>query len=176
MGWQALEQWGDDVVRGEPLAGGAGVNQVRTVRINGERAVARLGNRSDADLAWEMNLLRHLDRHGVAVPVPIPTPDGRWFVQGLVVMSYVAGEPPQSTADWRRVAATLRQLHQLSQGCPNAPAGNRPPTYYAPKPGPESTFTSCRLRPSFAAERRGHVRPANPPASSTATLTRATSA
>lgn len=121
MGWQALEQWGDDVVRGEPLAGGAGVNQVWSVRINGERAVARLGDRGDADLAWETNLLQHLDRHGVAVPVPIPTADGRWFVDGLVVMSYVEGEPPQTVADWRRVAATLREVHQLSQGWPQRP-------------------------------------------------------
>lgn len=121
MGWQALEQWGDDVARGEPLAGGAGVNQLRSVRIHGERAVARLGTRSDADLAWETDLLRHLDRHGVAVPVPIPTPDGRWFVEGLVVMSYVEGEPPQTAEDWRRVAAALREVHQLSQGWPQRP-------------------------------------------------------
>ena len=26
VGWEALEQWGDDVVRVEPLTGGAGVN------------------------------------------------------------------------------------------------------------------------------------------------------
>lgn len=121
VGWQALELWGDDVVREEPLAGGAGVNQVWTVRIDGERAVARLGNRSDADLAWETRLLRHLDRHGVPVPVPISTPDGRWFVRGLVVMSYVEGEPPRTAADWRRVAAALRKVHQLTQGWPQRP-------------------------------------------------------
>jgi hypothetical protein len=32
------------------------------VRINGNLAVGRLGARSDADLAWETELLRHLDR------------------------------------------------------------------------------------------------------------------
>lgn len=121
MGWQTLEQWGADVVREEPLAGGAGVNQVWSVRINGARAVARLGNRSNDDLAWEMNLLRHLNRHGVAVPVPIPTPDGRWFVEGIVVMSHVEGRPPQTKADWSRVATTLRRVHQLSRGWPQRP-------------------------------------------------------
>jgi Ser/Thr protein kinase RdoA (MazF antagonist) len=36
-------------------------------------AVARLGVRSDADLAWEIELLQHLHYEGLAVPVPIPT-------------------------------------------------------------------------------------------------------
>ncbi len=74
------------------------------LRINGKRAVARLGGRSDADLAWETNLLRHLDGRGMVVPTPIPTPDGRWFVEGMVVMSYLEGESPQTAADWSRVA------------------------------------------------------------------------
>ena len=50
MGWEALEQWGDDVARIERLAGGV-ANDVRSVRVNGYRAVGRLGSRSDADLA-----------------------------------------------------------------------------------------------------------------------------
>jgi Ser/Thr protein kinase RdoA (MazF antagonist) len=73
MGWEALEQWGDDVARVEPLSGGV-VNEVWSVRVNGQFAVARLGARSDADLEWETDLLRHLDRQGLTVPVPIATP------------------------------------------------------------------------------------------------------
>ena len=65
-----LEQWGDDVARIEPLAGGV-ANDVWSVRINGRLAVGRLGTRSDADLAWETELLKHLDRNGLTVPVPI---------------------------------------------------------------------------------------------------------
>lgn len=116
VGWEALGQWGDGAVRIEPLSGGAGVNEVWRVRVYGHLAVARLGNRGDADLEWETGLLRHLDRAGIAVPVPVPTADGREFAGGLVVMSYVAGGPPETTADWRRVAATLRQLHRLTHG------------------------------------------------------------
>ena len=52
MGWEALEQWGDGVARIEPLAGGV-ANDVWSVRMEGHLAVARLGARSDADLAWE---------------------------------------------------------------------------------------------------------------------------
>ncbi|MGA8458013.1 MAG: hypothetical protein WB800_21610, partial [Streptosporangiaceae bacterium] len=62
MGWEALGRWGDDVVRVEPLTGGVGVSEVWSVRVNGHLAVGRLGQRSDADLAWETGLLRHLDR------------------------------------------------------------------------------------------------------------------
>ena len=120
MGWEALEQWGADAARLEPLAGGV-ANQVWSVRVNGQLAVGRLGARSDADLAWETDLLRHLDRSGLAVPVPIATRDGRLFVDGLVVMTYVSGGPPESEADWRRVADTLRRLHRLTQGWPQRP-------------------------------------------------------
>jgi Ser/Thr protein kinase RdoA (MazF antagonist) len=91
------------------------------VRVNGHLAVARLGARSDADLAWETELLHHLDREGLTVPVPIPTTDGRLFVEGLVVMTYVEGQPPETEADWRRVAVTLRQLHRLTRRWPQRP-------------------------------------------------------
>ncbi len=121
MGWEALEQWGADVVRGEPLTGGVGVNEVWSVRVDGRVAVGRLGRRGDADLAWETDLLRHLDRAGMAVPVPIPTADGRYFADGLVVMTYVEGRSPETEADWRRVADTLRRLHRLTDGWPQRP-------------------------------------------------------
>ena len=120
MGWEALRRWGDDATRVEPLSGGV-VNQVWSVRVNGQRAVARLGSRSDADLAWETDLLRHLDRQGVTVPVPIATESGRLFADGLVVMTYVEGDPPETEADWRRVADALRQLHRLTHGWPQRP-------------------------------------------------------
>jgi len=120
MGWQTLEQWGDDVALIERLAGGV-ANQVWSVRVNGQLAVARLGSRSDADLAWETDLLIHLDRAGLTVPVPIPTMYGRLFADGLVVMTFVEGGPPETEADWRRVADTLRQLHRVTQDWPQRP-------------------------------------------------------
>ena len=120
VGWEALERWGDDVVRIEPLAGGV-ANDVWSVRVDGHLAVGRLGGRSDADLAWETELLRHLDREDLTVPVPIPTADGRLFVDGLVLMTYVEGGPPETEADWRRVADTLHRLHGLTEGWPQRP-------------------------------------------------------
>ncbi|MFC0004821.1 phosphotransferase enzyme family protein [Micromonospora siamensis] len=120
MGWEALRQWGDDVARIEPLTGGV-ANDVWSVRVDGRLAVARLGRRSDADLAWESALLRHLDGAGLTVPVPIPTVDARLFADGLVVMTYLEGVPPETPADWRRVAGTLRELHRLTRGWPQRP-------------------------------------------------------
>src|SRR4029453_4657338 len=99
-GWEALEQWGADVARIEPLAGGV-ANDVWSVRVNGHLAVARLGARSDADLAGEPAPLPHPAHLGLTVPVPIPTTPGRLFADGLVVMTYVEGGPPETEADWR---------------------------------------------------------------------------
>jgi Ser/Thr protein kinase RdoA (MazF antagonist) len=122
VGWEALEQWGDDVARIERCRTGV-ANEVWTVRVDGHLAVGRLGKRSDADLSWETELLRHLDREGMTVPVPmpIPTADGRHFADGLVVMTYVEGRLPETEADWRRVADTLRELHRLTHGWPQRP-------------------------------------------------------
>ncbi|GIJ11029.1 phosphotransferase enzyme family protein [Micromonospora andamanensis] len=120
MGWEALGQWGADAARVERLTGGV-ANDVWSVRVDGRRAVGRLGTRSDADLAWETELLRHLDSAGLTVPVPIPTSDGRLFADGLVVMTYLEGGPPETPADWSRVADTLRELHRLTRGWPQRP-------------------------------------------------------
>ena len=38
VGWEALDQWGDDVGRIEPLTGGVGVNEVWSVGVNGRLA------------------------------------------------------------------------------------------------------------------------------------------
>ena len=120
VGWEALDQWGDDVARIERFQTGV-ANEVWSVRVDGRLAIGRLGRRSDADLAWETELLRHLDREGVTVPVPIPTADRRDFADGLVVMTHVEGGPPETEADWCRVADTLRHLHRLTQGWPQRP-------------------------------------------------------
>jgi Phosphotransferase enzyme family len=107
MGWDALSLWGNDVVRLEPLKGGV-ANDVWSVRVNGRPAVARLGNRSNADLAWEAKLIQHLDQAGLTVPVPIPSIDGRLFADGLMVMTYMEGGPPETERVARCRAAWAR--------------------------------------------------------------------
>ena len=120
VGWEALGLWGKDAARIERLSGGV-ANDVWSVRVRGQLAVGRLGTRSDVDLAWETELLQHLDRQGLNVPVPVPTADGRLFVDGLMVMEYMPGGPSETEADWRCVAETLRELHRLTQGWPQRP-------------------------------------------------------
>jgi Ser/Thr protein kinase RdoA (MazF antagonist) len=120
VGWDALSHWGEDAVRIEPLSGGF-ANDVWSLQVHGQPAVGRLGRRSDADLGWETGLLIHLDSGGLTVPLPIPTLDGRQFVDGLVVMPYLDGGPPETQADWGRVADTLRHLHRLTQSWPQRP-------------------------------------------------------
>ncbi len=120
LGWEALRLWDEDASRIEALSGGV-ANDVWSVRIKGQVAVGRLGTRSDADLRWETELLQHLDRQGFTVPLPIPTRDGRLFVDGLVLMTYLEGRPPETESDWRRVADTLGQLHSLTKSWPQRP-------------------------------------------------------
>ena len=159
MGWQALEQWGDDAARIERLAGGV-ANQVWSVRVHGQVAVARLGARSDADLAWETDLMLHLDREGLTVPVPLPTTDGRLFADGLVVMSYVEGGPPETEADWRRVADTLRRLHRLTRDWPQRPGWSSSTDLLAAEVGTKIDLTAmpaeavARCRAAWARLRR----------------------
>jgi Ser/Thr protein kinase RdoA (MazF antagonist) len=76
---------------------------------------------SGADLAWETELLVHLDSAGLTVPLPIPAADGRLFADGLVVMDHLEGGPPRTQGDWRRVADVLREVHRLTQGWPQRP-------------------------------------------------------
>lgn len=120
MGWTALELWGPRVTRIERLTGGV-ANDVWSIDVNGRPAVGRLGRRSDDDLAWEAALMRHLDAEGLSVPLPIPTTDGRLFVDGLMVMTHLDGRTPATPDDWRRVAEALRTLHRLTKGWPQRP-------------------------------------------------------
>lgn len=56
--------------------GGGSVNDIREVRLDGERLVGRLTQRSDADLAWEVRLITALDEAGLGVPKLVPTASG----------------------------------------------------------------------------------------------------
>jgi len=114
MGWEALELWGRARVI-ERLSGGVR-NDVRLVKLGDRRLVARLGDRSDEDLAWETELAGSLAASGLPVPELVPAIDGRPFVDGFVVMEIVKGRQPESHEDWRMVADYLERLHELTRG------------------------------------------------------------
>src|SRR3712207_8217849 len=70
-----------------------------------DRKSTRL-NSSHANISYAVFCLtkqyRHLDRQGMPVPVPIPTRDGRHFADGLAVMSYLQGRPPETESEDRQ--------------------------------------------------------------------------
>jgi len=149
VGWDALEHWGADAVRVDRLTGGV-ANDVWRVRVNGVLAVGRLGARSDADLAWETELLAHLASAGLAVPAPIPTTDGRLFADGLTVMTYLDGGPPENDADWQRVVDYLRELHRLTKNWPQRPGWRSSVDYLLADTG---TKVDLRAMPAEAVAR-----------------------
>lgn len=102
------------------LAGGAR-NAVWLAQLANRTVVIRRSTRPQAALEWEFDLLRHLDRNGIAVPLPIQTADGRDHVDGVHVIDHIDGAPPKSTADWHAVVATLKRLHECTTGWPQRP-------------------------------------------------------
>ena len=113
-----LGAWGP--VRAVRSLGGGNRNEVVEVELGGRRLVARRSRRTAASLTWEIRLLEHLGRSGVRVPAVVPTPDGRRYVAGVVLMTWLDGRPPAS-GDWPAVAATLRRVHEVTRGWPQRP-------------------------------------------------------
>ena len=105
------------------------------------------------------------------MPLPIPTMDGRLFTEGLVVITYVEGGPPETEGDWRRVADTLRQLHRLTQSWPQRPGWRASTDLLYAESGTRIDLGGCRLRALLDAEPRGRGSPNARHASFTATQT-----
>jgi Ser/Thr protein kinase RdoA (MazF antagonist) len=115
---ETLAAWSGTSVVG-PLGGG-NRNPVLEVRRAGRRLVARRSRRSAASLDWELDLLDHLAAHGLRVPAVVPADHGHRHVAGVVVQTWLEGEPP-GPGDWPEVAATLRRVHELTAGWPQRP-------------------------------------------------------
>ncbi|MDX3072574.1 phosphotransferase enzyme family protein [Streptomyces sp. NPDC088354] len=113
-----LRAWGGIQVVG-PLSGGHR-NEVLEVRRGRRRWVARRSRRRSAALEWELDLLEYLGAHGFTVPGVVPAADGRRHIDGLVVQTWVEGEPP-APRDWPAVAAELRRLHTLTENWSQRP-------------------------------------------------------
>jgi Ser/Thr protein kinase RdoA (MazF antagonist) len=118
----ALDAWDPDGVVLERLGGGHR-NRVWAVRVGGRRGVARDSGpgRSGPALDWELDLLEELAGAGFTVPAPLPARDGRRRVGGLVVSTWLEGDPPRGERDWRLVADELARLHRLTAGRPQRP-------------------------------------------------------
>ena len=117
---QALAAWGTSAVLGDSLGGGHR-NDVREVHLNGTRHAARRSPRSAPTIAWELDLLAFLAKNGLRVPAPIPARDGALHQDGLVLFTWLDGDPPSTEDDWRRVARDLDRLHALTVAWPQRP-------------------------------------------------------
>lgn len=104
----------------EPLTGGVR-NIVHRAHRAGEDVVVRRSGRSTESLDWELDLLGHLDGHGIRVPALVPADDGRRHVAGVVVQRWLPGGPPVTGEDWAAVVVTLQGVHALTQGWPQRP-------------------------------------------------------
>lgn len=116
----ALPAWSRHA-RIEERLGGGHRGAVWSVRIDGARYAARVSDRSQPALAWELALLMALDRAGLWVPTPLPAPDGRLQVNEVVMLTWLDGEAPRTAHDWRLVGWTLRRIHALTRNRPQRP-------------------------------------------------------
>ncbi len=115
---KALEPWGAVEVDAEV----SGLrNRVWTIRLHGERCVARQNDRSGEALDWELDLLGALHDEGFIVPLPIATASGERRVGGLVVLSFIEGREPAGKRDAELVGDELRRLHSLMPAGPQRP-------------------------------------------------------
>ena len=89
------------------------------------------------------------------MPVPISTMDGRLFADGMVVMTLMDGERPETEADWRRVAETLRRLHGSTKGWPQRPGWRSSTDLLNVTTGRRSTSGRCPLKALLDAGQRG---------------------
>lgn len=117
---RSLAAWDTAAVVESRLSGGRR-NAVWAVRIGSRRYAARLSRRSAAALAWELHLLEYLTTAGLYVPRPIPTNAGVRSIDGVVLFSWIDGDPPASMRDWEHVVVALRQLHDLTRMWPQRP-------------------------------------------------------
>jgi Ser/Thr protein kinase RdoA (MazF antagonist) len=60
--------------------------------------------RSEASLAWELQLLCTLSNRGFLVPAPVACETGSLSYEGVVVQDWIDGHEPSSDDEWRLVA------------------------------------------------------------------------
>src|SRR5574340_145761 len=119
-----LEGYG---LRGErltaaPLEGGAD-NLNLLVDAAGRRVVLRRYSRTpEAEIEWELQLIRLLSARGFATPAVFPRADGAPFADFLgrpaALFSFLPGRDgdPESAEDGAQTAAAIAELHLLTRG------------------------------------------------------------
>lgn len=138
---QALGLWGVTGARAELVA--ARENHVYRVSAPDRTLALRLHRpdyRSAAELDAELHWMAALAQGGLAVPAPVPMPDGRlWLTLGcrpVDMLSWIAGQPmgrdgrlsalADPHAAYRQLGEQMARLHDLSDRWPRPPGFSRP--------------------------------------------------
>jgi Ser/Thr protein kinase RdoA (MazF antagonist) len=121
-----------------------GMNDIYEVRLAAQRyalKAARAGKCTDAEYAYEQDLVQHLAKAGFAVPAPVPQKDGASFFtlqapegpRQMALMRWLDGAPCTKTMtldDARRMGVFLGRLHEAMAGFTSA-------TYRSPNSEPK---------------------------------------
>jgi Ser/Thr protein kinase RdoA (MazF antagonist) len=102
------------------LEGGAR-NAVYLGRRRGHDFVVRASERPHDSLQWEIDLLLHLRKEGFLVPRLIPTNNGSFHADGIMVHEFIPGQPPADTQDWTAVTNMAREVHNATRGWEQRP-------------------------------------------------------
>lgn len=114
----AVRHWSDTtLVR---LLHGGHRNEVWLCRSSGLVTVLRRSTRTSAQLAWELALLRHLERSGVLVPQVIAGSGGSAHLEGWHLLTYIEGQVLLNSND-ERLRSSLLQVHACTPGWPQRP-------------------------------------------------------
>lgn len=114
-----IEAWGGLTLVEQIVEGNR--NEVWRAERNGDTFAVRQSRRSELSLMWELELIDFLSHCGFLVPEVVPADNGRSHDQGVVVQKWIEGTPPESTADWHRVADELQRLHTVATGLAQRP-------------------------------------------------------
>jgi Ser/Thr protein kinase RdoA (MazF antagonist) len=103
-----------------PLTGGARA-AVYAARRGNQGLVVKVSTRSQASLAWELDLLRALHDAGLSVPTALPTARGDEHHHGVWIQPFLPGGPPTRRRDWQAAAEVIAAVHGLTAGWPQRP-------------------------------------------------------
>lgn len=96
-------------------------NEVWLGKLGDEPVAIRRSRRPAESLAWELDLMEHLERLGFLVPSVLVSDDGHRSVEGIVVQRWLGGREPSTDSDWGLVAAELGRLHRVTSGYDQRP-------------------------------------------------------
>lgn len=131
--------------------------------------VVRRSKRSDAALAWELDLIEEVRRRGLGAPEIVATAASDRSRDGVVIQHRVPGARPASLEDWLAVAEYLTTLHTSLRSFGQRPgfvssidlvdvdAGGDVDLTEMPAHAVEEAAVSWQLEPEYARSRLAEI-------------------